>query len=143
MPTTSSEPAETAPDRRILWLGAALLMLGLLVTLVFAQAPAPMPVSEADETPFTARAERFADAPACHAWLGTAVAATTGAVAARGPYRIAADDTRAHRVRIASRGHEITEWRCLGAALSERSWTHALETGAEPFTMDDLNGMKF
>ena len=140
MPTISNERT----SRPTLGLGAGLLMLGLLVTLVFAQAPAPTAMSEPGETPFTARAERFAGAPACHAWLGATVAATTGAVAARGPYGIAPNDTRAHRVRIASGGHEITEWRCLGASLSERTWIHAMAGGeVAPFTMEDLNAMRF
>ena len=139
MPTTSNERSP-----RTIWLGAALLVLGLLVVWAFAGAQAPpVAVSEPAATPFGPRAETFADAPACHAWLRTTVAATTGAVAATGPYVITPGDTRAHRVLATARGHQITEWRCLGIALSERSWTHALENGTEPFTMDDLNGMKF
>lgn len=119
------------------------MIAALLIWAVTAAAPPADPAPDGVETPFRPRAERFADASACHAWLTATVGGTIDSVAVRGPYPIAPDDVRAHRVRLASRGHEITEWRCLGLTLFERSWTHALEEGTEPFTIEDLNAMKF
>jgi len=136
MPTISNE-------RRQLLFGIALLVIALAIMLAFSAAT-PAPETADAQEPFRPRAERFADAAGCRGWLTGTVAGVTNAVAARGPYEVAPGDIRAHRIRLASGGHEVTEWRCLGPALSERSWTHAMSNGeVAPFTMDDLNAMKF
>ena len=81
------------------------------------------------ETPFVASAQSFADAAACKAFLATRAgdARGRGFDAVEGPYELAAGDVRIHVVRFEGRGHRIDEQRCLGAALSGRSWHHSLE----------------
>jgi hypothetical protein len=80
------------------------------------------------DTPF--KPERgFADAASCKAFLADRAgeARGEGFDAVEGPYPIAADDVRIHMVRAEGNGHRIDEQRCLGAALSGRSWRHSLE----------------
>ena len=83
----------------------------------------------AAETPFEASRRSFADAAACKAFLATRAgeARGEGLDAVEGPYELAAGDVRIHTVRAEGRGHRIDEQRCLGAALSGRSWRHSLE----------------
>jgi hypothetical protein len=90
------------------------------------------------ETPFAAERD-FADAAQCKAALAARAgeALGRGFDAVEGPYEVAAGDVRIHTVRAEGRGHRIDEQRCLGASLSERSWTHSLEDGEEtPFTAE-------
>ena len=92
------------------------------------------------ETPFEAR-RGFADAAACKAFLATRAgdARGEGYDAVEGPYELAAGDVRIHTVRAEGRGHRIDEQRCLGPALSGRSWRHSLEDeeeGEETFTVE-------
>lgn len=110
--------------------------------------PRTMPLAErldADEhdAPFVP-ARSFADPAACVAHLTALVAASRPPAydAAAGPYRIAADDTRAHRVRAEAWGHEIEEFRCVGPALSSRRWSKSM-SGVRPFTIEDIRGMSF
>lgn len=121
-------------------------MLALAVTAFLLASPhAPPDVSETDnETPFAAASQTFADEPACTAHLAAWVrdSAPPAYVAAVGPYRIAPNDTRAHRVAARDSGHEIDEHRCLGAALSARRWTHRMGE-VKPVTMDDIRKMSF
>ena len=90
------------------------------------------------ETPFEAAQRSFADAAACKAFL----AARAGEArrqdydAVEGPYQLAAGDVRIHTVRAEGKGHRIDEQRCLGAALSGRSWRHSLEPDEEAFTVE-------
>jgi hypothetical protein len=96
----------------------------------------------ATETPFEAAQRGFADSAACKAFLASRAgeARGEGFDAVEGPYELAAGDIRIHTVRAEGRGHRIDEQRCLGPALSGRSWHHSLE-GDEgeqeaPFTVD-------
>jgi hypothetical protein len=95
------------------------------------------------ETPFEAEPRSFADAAACKIFLATRAGEARGAGydAVEGPYEIAAGDVRIHTVRAEGRGHRIDEQRCLGAALSARSWRHSLEEDElereeAPFTVE-------
>ncbi|HYG48337.1 MAG TPA: hypothetical protein VD846_10410 [Allosphingosinicella sp.] len=85
------------------------------------------------ETPFKASQRGFADAAACKAFLATRAgeARGEGFDAVEGPYELAAGDVRIHTVRAEGKGHRIDEQRCLGAALSGRSWRHSLEDEKE------------
>lgn len=94
------------------------------------------------ETPFEASPHSFADAAACKAFLATRVSEARGEGfdAVEGPYPVAAGDVRMHTVRAEGQGHRIDEQRCLGAALSGRSWHHSLENERveeeAPFTVE-------
>ncbi|CAA9489143.1 MAG: hypothetical protein AVDCRST_MAG39-653 [uncultured Sphingomonadaceae bacterium] len=118
----------------------------LILTLLALQAAAP---AAAEETPFTP-VRNFADAAACRAHLAAeAAAARGGATAVEGPYEVAPGDVRTHRVDATARGHRIAEQRCLGAALSRRSWTHDMgpPDGADadagsPYTFERVFGGK-
>lgn len=93
----------------------------------------------ADEpAPFEPATQTFADAASCKAHLaGLAAAARRGDYAAvEGPYEIAAGDVRIHMVRAEREGHRIGEHRCLGGALSSRSWRHSLAPAEEEFTIE-------
>ena len=81
------------------------------------------------ESPFEPAPQSFADAAGCKAFLATRIAEARRQDydAAEGPYVLAAGDVRIHTVRAEGRGHRIDEQRCLGAALSGRSWHHSLE----------------
>ena len=106
-------------------------MIGLLLLLAAA----------ADETPFEAGAERFADAAACKAHLGVLAARARsggGYEAIEGPYEIAAGDVRIHMVRVEGNGHRIAEHRCLAEKLSARSWSHSMEAEEEAFTVESV-----
>jgi hypothetical protein len=85
------------------------------------------------ETPFQAAGQGFADADACRAFLAARAgeARRQGYDAVEGPYELSAGDVRIHTVRLEGRGHRISEQRCLGAALSGRSWNHSLELDVE------------
>ena len=96
----------------------------LLLSLLLA---APASAADQDEVPFKPVRE-LASAAACLALLVDEVRAAraASAMAAEGPYEIAPGDLRMHRVDVAEQGHRITEQRCLGFALSMRSWVHAM-----------------
>lgn len=81
------------------------------------------------ETPFEPAGRSFADAASCKAFLAASAgeARGRGFDSVEGPYAIAAGDVRIHTVRAEGRGHRIDEQRCLGAALSARSWRHSLD----------------
>ena len=100
----------------------------------------PLLAGAAREAPFEASPERFADAAACHAHLERLVgeARRGGFDAAQGPYALASADVRAHAVRAEGSGHRITEYRCEGARLSGRSWTHSMEPPEEAFTVESV-----
>jgi hypothetical protein len=85
------------------------------------------------ETPFEPAPQSFADAAACKAFLAerASKASGQGFDAVEGPYVLAAGDVRIHTVRAEGKGHRIDEQRCLGAALSGRSWHHSLEDDGE------------
>ena len=91
------------------------------------------------ETPFEA-GRSFADAAACKAFLADRAGEARGSAfdAVEGPYEVAAGDVRIHTVRAEGKGHRIDEQRCLGAALSGRSWRHSLEDekADEAFTVE-------
>jgi hypothetical protein len=107
----------------------------MILTLLAAVAAAAG-LAEAEGTRFEPSAERFADAATCRARLEAIIAAAQGYEAVRGPYEIAPGDVRIHLVRAEGPGHRIWEHRCLGAALSARSWQHSIEQAEEPFTVD-------
>ncbi|HEX8262456.1 MAG TPA: hypothetical protein VF547_06245 [Allosphingosinicella sp.] len=95
------------------------------------------------ETPFEAAGRSFADAAACKAFLADRAGEARGKAydAVEGPYEVAAGDVRIHTVRAEGQGHRIDEQRCLGAALSGRSWRHSLEDDGEaeePFTAESI-----
>ena len=97
-------------------------------------------LAAAEETPFEAGAERFADAAACKAHLGGLAADARGGgyEAVEGPYEIAAGDVRIHMVRVEGNGHRIAEHRCLADKLSARSWSHSMEAEEEAFTVESV-----
>ena len=105
-------------------------MIGLILLLAAA----------AEETPFEAGAERFADAAGCKAHLATMAADARGGGydAVEGPYELAAGDVRIHLVRSEGKGHRIAEHRCLAEKLSGRSWSHSMEAEEEPFTVESV-----
>lgn len=96
--------------------------------------------ARADETPFEPAARSFADAASCAAHLGAVVAdaGAQGHEAVRGPYAIAEGDIRIHMVRAEGSGHRIREHRCLGKALSGRTWHHSMASAGEAFTVDSI-----
>lgn len=96
------------------------------------------------EVQFSPATRVFSDAPGCIAHLTALVSASVPPtyVAAAGPYVIASQDLRAHRVRARDRGHEIEEYRCQAAALSSRRWTHSMSE-VKPITLDDIGKMSF
>ena len=123
---------------------AALALTALLVGSP-REAAAPAVAVVADEgPPFGPAIRTFANAPACSSELSALVRASAPPVfdAAVGPYAVSAGDVRAHRVKARDWGHEIEEYRCLGAALSSRRWTHSL-SDVKPFTLEDIGRMSF
>ena len=98
---------------------------------LFAVAALAVPASLAasGEVPFEPSSDRFADAAACTARLGSIVAEARarGDAAAEGPYQVASGDVRAHSVIVAGSGHRITEHRCLAEQLSSRTWRHSMD----------------
>ncbi|HEX9947727.1 MAG TPA: hypothetical protein VGA98_09315 [Allosphingosinicella sp.] len=91
------------------------------------------------EAPFEPSRRSFADPAACEAFLAghAGDARGKGFDAVEGPYRIGAGDVRIHIVRTEGSGHRIDEQRCLGAALSGRSWHHSLgDEDEEAFTAE-------
>jgi len=123
-----------------------LAVLGLTAFLVASpQVSKPVASLSQDEgAPFVKSPLSFADDRACIVHLRAIVNTSPKPAfdAAVGPYRVAAGDVRAHRVRGQAWGHEIEEYRCLEAVLSTRRWTHAM-TGVKPFTVDDIANMSF
>ncbi|HEY0444859.1 MAG TPA: hypothetical protein VGD19_00235 [Allosphingosinicella sp.] len=109
----------------------------VLIALSLMAAPA---LAASQEAPFEPVAQSFADAGACRLHLAALVSDARGRdyAAAEGPYAIAEGDERAHMVQTEQRGHRITEYRCQSAALSSRSWTHEMDQGEEPFTIDSV-----
>ena len=123
---------------------AALALTALLVGSPRAAAP-PALTSGADEGPeFGPAIRTLPYASACAAELVALVRASTPPAydAAIGPYAITVGDIRAHRIKARDWGHEIEEFRCLGATLSTRSWTHSL-SDVKPFTIEDIGRMSF
>ena len=107
-------------------------MIALLLLVGAAAVPA-------GEAPFEASERSFADAAACKAFLDASAgeARGLGFDAVEGPYEVAAGDVRIHTVRADGQGHRIDEQRCIGAALSGRSWRHSLEEDEPaPFTVE-------
>lgn len=123
-----------------------LAVLGLTAFLVASpQVSKPVESLSQDEgAPFVNSPRSFADDRACIAHLAEIVGTSVKPAfdAAAGPYRVAAGDVRAHRVRGQDWGHDIEEFRCLAAVLSTRRWTHAM-TEVKPFTVDDIANMSF
>ncbi len=121
-------------------------ILGLTAFLVASPrlADAPAKLSQDEGAPFVESPLNFADESACIAHLVEIVKASARPAfdAAAGPYRVAAGDMRAHRVRGQDWGHEIEEYRCLAAVLSTRRWNHAM-IGVKPFTVEDIANMSF
>ncbi|MFL6843687.1 MAG: hypothetical protein ACJ8ER_02265 [Allosphingosinicella sp.] len=109
----------------------------MIALLLLAAATAASPDGE---TPFEPAAQSFADAAQCKAFLAAraADARRQDYDAVEGPYSLAAGDVRIHTVRAEGKGHRIDEQRCLGAALSGRSWTHSLEAEETPFTVESV-----
>lgn len=122
---------------------AALALTAFLVAspreaLVTAYGEAP------GEAAFVAAPEIFPDAPACAAHLAGLVRASAPPAfdSAVGPYAIAPGDVRAHRVKAQGWGHDIEEFRCLGARLDARRWTHSMND-VKPITVEDIGKMSF
>jgi len=107
--------------------------------------PVPSQVGTVEvEEPFVPSVQTFASAATCSAHLARIVRASAPPAydAAVGPYTIAAGDTRAHRVKARHWGHEIEEFRCTGAGLASRRWTHSMSE-VKPFTMEEIGNMSF
>lgn len=121
------------------WIGVA--AVGSIAAAVALAATRDEPPG--DERPFEAIGS-FVSPEACIRELASVVAVGAGVGFDRsvGPYAIAPGDLRAHRVRAEGGGHEIEEWRCLGAAMSRRRWTHAMSE-VKPFTIEDIEKMSF
>lgn len=127
---------------KIAALSLAALLVGSPRTVAV---PVPPPVRAVEvEEPFVPSAQKFADAASCSAHLAkiVRVSAPPAYAAAVGPYAIAAGDTRAHRVKARHWGHEIEEFRCTGAQLASRRWTHSM-SDVKPFTMKEIGNMSF
>jgi hypothetical protein len=94
----------------------------------------------AEEVSFKDSERQFADAAACKAFLAAqaAEARDRGYDAVEGPYAVAAGDVRMHSVQAVGSGHRIQEQRCLGAKLSDRSWTHAMTADPQEFTVESV-----
>jgi hypothetical protein len=92
----------------------------------------------AEDTPFDASSETFADAAACKARLvSLAQDARSGRFdAVEGPYEVTPSDTRIHTIRAEGSGHRIAEHRCLAEKLSGRSWTHAMADAEPEWTVE-------
>lgn len=123
---------------------AALALTALLVGSP-REAAVPANAIEADEgPPFGSSMRTLPNASACSSELSALVRASAPPAfdAAVGPYAISAGDVRAHRVKARDWGHEIEEYRCLGAVLSSRRWTHSL-SDVKPFTLEDIGRMSF
>ena len=103
---------------------------------------AALVLAAAGEVPFEPSSERFADAGACRAHLGSLVtiARRDKHEAVEGPYELAAGEVRVHIVDVAGSGHRITEHRCLAEQLSTRSWRHSMAGGEEeePETVESM-----
>lgn len=99
----------------------------MLIALALLLAAAPT-----EPAAFEPSFKAFADAAACKAHLVTLANGAGGSdyVAVQGPYDIASGDVRIHMILAEGDGHRIAEHRCLGAALSSRSWRHSM-AGAE------------
>lgn len=123
---------------------AVLLLTALLVGSPREAALPPVPVEADEGPPFGPAIRTLASAPACSSELSALVRASAPPAfdAAVGPYAVSAGDVRAHRVKARDWGHEIEEYRCLGAALSSRRWTHSL-SNVKPFTVEDIEKMSF
>ena len=96
------------------------------------------------ESPFARTGETFATPAACAARLAALVreSAPPAYDRAVGLYEVAPSDIRAHRIAARGQGHAIEEFRCLGAEMQARRWTHAIGD-VKPFTMEDVRGMSF
>ena len=124
---------------------AVLALTAFLVASPHGAEPSAQSLSEAPvEAGFIASTRAFADASACARHLVELVRASKPPAYdnAVGPYAIAPGDIRAHRVKAQDWGHDIEEHRCLGAALSLRSWTHSM-SDVKPITVDDIGKMSF
>lgn len=123
---------------------AAIALTALLVGSP-REAAAPAAAIEADEgPPFGPAIRILASASACSSELSALVRASPPPAfdASVGPYAISTGDVRAHRVKARDWGHEIDEYRCLGAVLSSRHWTHSMND-VKPFTVEDIGRMSF
>lgn len=124
---------------------AALALAALAVAYPHDAQPSRQSVSEPPgEAAFTSSPENFANATGCAAHLTILVknSAPPAFDKAVGPYEIAPGDVRAHRVKAQDWGHDIEEYRCLGAALSVRRWSHSMND-VKPFTIEDIGKMSF
>ena len=99
------------------------------MTFLLLLAAASLQSEAPEETPWVVQTDAFADAAACVSHLGALAADMRGASwheIVEGPYEIAPDDVRFHSVNPEGDGHRISEYRCLQAELSSRTWTHSL-----------------
>ena len=121
-------------------------LAALVATAVLLASPAPPPqaVSEPEGGPFVALPDSFATPAACAAHLGSLIKASAPPAFDRavGPYTIADGDVRAHRVKAQGWGHDIEEFRCSGASLEGRRWSHSM-SDVKPFTVEDIGKMSF
>ncbi len=118
----------------------------MIRTLLALPVLAAATVALADPPDFEGSAERFADAGACLSHLEHVVAdARSGDFdAAEGPYAVGPSDMRAHTVRAEGLGHRISEYRCLDASLSARSWVERMDRRADgAFSIDSLAGAEW
>lgn len=123
---------------------AALALTAFLVGSPRPPAQPPQLSEPETEVPFGGTTSTFPGAAACAAHLAAVVRASAPPAydAAVGPYPIAPGDVRAHRVKAHQWGHEIEEFRCLGASLASRRWTHSM-SDVKPFTIEDIGKMSF
>lgn len=116
-----------------------------IAALMVASPREPRPPREAPgEAVFVDLPGSFANPAGCAAHLAALVrnSAPPAFDKAVGPYTIAPGDVRAHRVKAQGWGHDIEEYRCLGAALSVRRWSHSMND-VKPFTIEDIGKMSF
>ena len=90
--------------------------------------------------------ERFGDAAGCLGFLVHVVADARGGDfdAAEGPYEIGPSDMRAHTIRAEGLGHRISEYRCVGAELSARTWVERMDRRTDgPYSIESLAGAEW
>lgn len=90
---------------------------------------------------FAPAPQHFSNAADCTRHLGSLIRETSGqpiTAVARGPYPMGPDEQRAHIVQRDGAGHRIIEYRCLGPALSSRSWRRALTADAPLPTIESM-----
>ena len=100
----------------------------------------------ADPPEFENAPDRFGDATECLGHLQLLVDSARGGDfdAVEGPYVLGASDVRAHMIRAEGLGHRISEYRCVDAQLSARTWVERMDERADgAFSIESLAGAQW